>query len=176
MQSNNELVKAEKSPNYTRYLIIIGILALSFSLSCMLRMQPIEYGFELMEFDPFFNYRATEFIVENGLPAYLEWNDDLSWHPYGRDVSATSQVMLHTSGAMLYQIFGMGSSLYDFTILFPVVISSLTTIVIFALVRTIGGTTAGLLASLFFAVSPIIIMRGTRGWFKSEPLGLFMDF
>jgi dolichyl-diphosphooligosaccharide--protein glycosyltransferase len=133
----------------------------------------MEYGFELNEFDPFFNYRATEFIVENGLPAYLEWNDDLSWHPYGRDVSSDSQVMLHTSTATLYQIFGMGSSLYDFTIMFPVVVSSLTTIVIFALVRTIGGTTAGLLASLFFAVSPIIIMRGTLGWFKSEPLGLF---
>jgi len=81
--------------------------------------------------------------------------------------------MLHTSAAMLYQVFGMGTSLYDFTILFPVVICSLVTIVIFALVRTIGGTTAGLLASLFFAVSPIIIMRGSIGWFKSEPLGLF---
>ena len=67
----------------------------------------------------------------------------------------------------------MGSSLYDFTILFPVVIGSLTAVVIFALVRTIGGTTAGLFASLFFAVSPIIIMRGSIGWFKSEPLGLF---
>ena len=173
MESNNELIKVEKSTNYTRYLLIIGILVLAFSLSSMLRLQPLEYGFELMEFDPFFNYRATQFMVDNGLPAYLEWHDDLSWHPYGRDVSATSQVMLHTSGATLYQIFGMGSSLYDFTIMFPVVISSLTTIVIFALVRTIGGTTAGLLASLFFAISPIIIMRGTLGWFKSEPLGLF---
>ena len=139
----------------------------------MLRAQPLEYGFELNEFDPFFNYRATQFIVENGLPSYLEWNDDLSWHPYGRDISATSQVMLHTTTAMLYQTFGIGSSLYDFTIIFPVVVSSLTTIVIFALVRTIGGTTAGLFASLFFAVSPIIIMRGSIGWFKSEPLGLF---
>jgi len=173
LQPSNELVKVEKSPNYTRYILIIGILALSFSLSCILRMQPLEYGFELMEFDPFFNYRATEFIVENGLPAYLEWNDDLSWHPYGRDVSADSQTILHASGAMLYQAFGMGSSLYDFTIIFPVVVSSLTTIIIFALVRTIGGTTAGLFASLFFAISPIIIMRGTMGWFKSEPLGLF---
>ena len=136
-------------------------------------MLPLEYGFELTEFDPFFNYRATQFMVENGLPAYLEWHDDLTWHPYGRDISATSQVMLHTSAAMLYQVFGMGTSLYDFTILFPVVICSLATIVIFALVRTIGGTTAGLLASLFFAVSPIIIMRGSIGWFKSEPLGLF---
>ena len=81
--------------------------------------------------------------------------------------------MLHPSAAMLYQVFGMATSLYDFTILLPVVVSSLAAIVIFALVRTIGGTTAGLLASLFFAVSPIIIMRGSIGWFKSEPLGLF---
>jgi len=167
------LVKVEKSSHYGRYLLIIGILALSFSLSFMMRAQPLEYGFELNEYDPFFNYRATQFMVENGLPAYLEWHDDLTWHPYGRDISATSQVMLHTSAATLYQIFGLGSSLYDFTIMFPVVVSSLTAIVIFVLVRTIGGTTAGLFASLFFAVSPIIILRGSIGWFKSEPLGLF---
>ena len=140
----------------------------------MIRAGPsLEYGFELTEFDPYFNYRATEFIVENGLAAYLEWDDDLSWHPHGRDVAATSQVMLHVSASTLYKIFGMGSTLYDFTILLPVVVSSLTAIVIFALVRTIGGTTAGLFASFFFAISPIIILRGSLGWFKSEPLGLF---
>jgi len=133
----------------------------------------MEYGFELNEFDPFFNYRATQFMVENGLPAYLEWHDDLSWHPYGRDVSATSQVMLHTTAATLYQVFGMGSTLYDFTIWFPALIGSFTIFIAFALVRTIGGTTAGLFASLFFAISPILILRGSVGWFKSEPLGLF---
>ena len=139
----------------------------------MVRSLPANYGFELNEFDPFFNYRATEFVVENGMPAYLEWRDDMSWYPHGRDVSATSQVMLHASAAILYQIFGAGSTLYDFTILFPVVIGSLTTIVIFALVRVIGGTSAGLLASLFFAICMPIVFRGTIGWFKSEPLGLF---
>ena len=173
MEFDKKLVKKEKSAHYARYLLIIGILVIGFSLSFVLRMQPIEYGFELNEFDPFFNYRATEFIIENGLPAYLEWNDDLSWHPYGRDISSTSQVMLHTSASTLYQIFGMGSNLHDFTIMFPVVVSSLTAIIIFALVRTIGGPTAGLFASLFFAISPIIILRGSMGWFKSEPLGLF---
>ena len=173
MQPNNELIKVEKSSHYLRYLLIIGILVLSFSLSFMIRAQPLEYGFELSEFDPFFNYRATQFMVENGLPAYLEWHDDLSWHPYGRDISATSQVMLHTTTTMLYQTFGIGSSLYDFTIWFPVVISSLTTIIIFVVVRTIGGTAAGLFASLFFAISPILVLRGSLGWFKSEPLGLF---
>jgi len=173
LKLDKKLIKAERSSHHLRSLLIIGILVLCFSLTFIIRIQPLEYGFELNEFDPFFNYRATDFIVENGLPAYLEWHDDLSWHPYGRDVSSTSQVMLHTTAATLYQIFGMGSSLYDFAIWFPVVISSLTAIIIFALVRTIGGTTAGLFASLFFAISPILIMRGSIGWFKSEPLGLF---
>jgi len=173
LQLDKGLVKVEKPSHYVRYLLIIGILVLSFSVSFMLRAQPLEHGFELNEFDPFFNYRATQFIIENGFPAYLEWHDDLSWHPYGRNVSANSQVMLHSTTATLYQTFGMGTSLYDFTIWFPLVIGSLTTVTIFALVRIIGGTTAGLFASLFFAVSPIIIMRGSIGWFKSEPLGLF---
>jgi dolichyl-diphosphooligosaccharide---protein glycosyltransferase len=59
-------------------------------------------------------------------------------------------------------------------IMFPVVIGSLTTIVIFALVRNLSGTTAGMFASLLFAFMPAIIQRGNLGWFKSEPLGLFL--
>jgi dolichyl-diphosphooligosaccharide--protein glycosyltransferase len=139
----------------------------------MIRSQAADYGFELNEFDPFFNYRATKYLVDNGVDAYVNWHDDMSWYPQGRDVFLTSQVPLHFTAAFLYQIFGGNSSLYEFTIIFPVVFGSFTAIVIFALVRVIGGTTAGLFASLFFALSPAIIIRGTLGWFKSEPLGLF---
>ena len=155
------------------HLLIIGILVLSVSLSFLVRSQAADYGFALNEFDPFFNYRATEFIVNNGISEYFDWHDEMSWYPEGRNVSATSQVMLHITAAFLYQIFGGNSSLYDFTILFPLVFGSLTAIIIFALVRVLGGTTAGLFASLFFALSVPIIVRGTIGWFKSEPLGLF---
>tara|TARA_B110001454_G_scaffold92951_1_gene88623 strand:- start:1912 stop:3939 length:2028 start_codon:yes stop_codon:yes gene_type:complete len=133
----------------------------------------MNYGFELNEFDPFFNFRATEYIVDNGFIAYFQWNDDKTWYPYGRDVSATSQIMLHTTAAITYQIFGGNSSLYDFTILFPVIVGSLTVVVIFALVRLFGGTNAGLIASLLFAIALPITMRGLAGWFKSEPLGIF---
>ena len=148
-------------------------MILAFSTSFLIRSQPAQYGNELNEFDPFFNFRATEYIVENGFSEYFQWHDDKSWYPTGRDVSATSQVMLHVTTAILYQIFGGNSSLYDFTILFPAVIGSLTVIVIFALVRLIGGTFAGIVASLLFAVSLPVIIRGTIGWFKSEPLGIF---
>ena len=173
MISNLKLFSAGKFEFRLHHLLIIGILAIGFTTSFLIRSQPAAYGFELNEFDPFFNYRATQFIVENGLGEYFNWNDDMSWHPIGRDVSATSQVMLHITAATLYQIFAGSSSLYDFTILFPVIFGSLSTIVIFALVRVIGGTTAGLFASLFFSISLPIIIRGQIGWFKSEPLGLF---
>ena len=200
-----------------RYVLIIAILAIAFSVSFMIRSQGVQVGFELAEFDPFFNYRATNFILENGIPAYFEWWDDKSWFlnienkivgthtattcsptplpsappldlscytpenvldneeiNRGRNVSETSQVTLHITAAILYQIFGAGTSLYNFTILFPVIIGSLTTVAIFAVVRTIGGTTAGLIAALLFSVSAPIILRGFIGWFKSEPLGLFL--
>ena len=156
-----------------KHLVIIGVLVLAFSTSFFIRSQPAQYGNELNEFDPFFNFRATEYIVENGFSEYFEWNDDKSWYPHGRDVSATSQFMLHSTAAITYQIFGGNSSLYDFTILFPAVIGSLTVVIIFALVRLFAGTTAGLFASLLFAVSLPILIRGAIGWFKSEPLGIF---
>jgi len=171
--SNLKLFSAGKFEFRLNHLLIIGILSISFSVSFLIRSQPAEFGFELHEFDPFFNYRATQFIVDNGLGAYFNWNDDLSWHPIGRNVSATSQVMLHITAATLYSFFVNSITLYEFTILFPAVIGSLTTIIIFALVRVIGGTTAGLFSSLLFSISLPIIIRGNIGWFKSEPLGLF---
>jgi dolichyl-diphosphooligosaccharide--protein glycosyltransferase len=171
--SNKKLFSIGSFEFSLHHLLIIGILSLSFSITAMIRSQPTGYGFQLNEFDPFFNYRATKFIVENGIPAYFQWHDDMSWYPFGRDVANTSQVMLHITAAVLYGAFAGGSDLYGFTIVLPVIFGSLTTIVIFALVRLIGGTTAGLFASLLYSISLPIITRGTIGWFKSEPLGLF---
>jgi len=187
LNSETKLFQAGSFNIKLNHLVIIGVLVLAFSLSFVIRSQPADYGYELMEFDPFFNFRATEYIVENGFSDYFNWHDDKTWYlpldttgigqPItgisGRDVSATSQVMLHSTAAITYQIFGGNSSLYDFTIIFPAVIGSLTVIIIFGLVRVFAGTTAGLFASLLFAVSLPIILRGTIGWFKSEPLGIF---
>lgn len=173
MNSQTKLFQTGNFNFKLNHLVIIGVLILAFSTSFLLRSQNAEFGFELNEFDPFFNFRATEYIVENGFLEYFEWNDDKSWFPHGRDVSATSQVMLHATAAITYQIFGGNSSLYDFTILFPAIIGSLTVVVIFLLVRLFAGTTAGLFASILFAISLPIIIRGSLGWFKSEPLGIF---
>ena len=174
MNSESILFQSDKFTLKLNHLVIIGVLVLAFSISMLIRSQPIDYGFELNEFDPFFNFRATEYMVENGISEYFEWHDDKSWYSVGgRDVSASSQIMLHVTTAITYQIFGGNLSLYEYTILFPAIIGSLTVIVIFALVRLFGGTFAGLIGSLLFAVSFPIIVRGSIGWFKSEPLGIF---
>ena len=173
MKSDTVLFQSDKFSFKLNHLVIIGVLILAFSMSFLIRSQSIEYGFELNEFDPFFNFRATEYLLENELSEYFEWHDDKSWYPTGRDISKSSQVMLHITAAYSYQVFGGNLSLYDYTILFPAVIGSLTVIVIFGLVRLFGGTIAGLIASLLFAVSLPILLRGSIGWFKSEPLGIF---
>ena len=176
MVSNQKLFSVGNFDFRLQHLLVIGVLALSVSISMMIRSTPTTYGFELFEFDPFFNYRATEYILENGTDAYFNWIDEKSWHPFGRNVSETSQVTLHLTAASLYTIFNFGSSVYDFTILLPLVLGSLTAIVVFAFVRVLGGTTAGLFAALIFSISVPIFTRGLVGWFKSEPLGLFFAF
>ena len=165
--------KGNSSFNYSQ-LLILSIIILSFTISFLLRILPSDFAWELHEFDPFFNFRATEFLVNNGLEKYFEWNDELSWYPYGRDVSSNSQVMLHIISASIFWIFRNFVDLYDFVIIFPALIGSLTCVVIFGLTRIIGGTTAGLLSSLLFSISIPVLIRGQIGWFKSEPLGLFL--
>src|SRR5213593_2449221 len=157
----------------TRHLLVLAVLVIAFTTAFIMRSFPIKYGFYLNEFDPYFDYRATKYIVDNGLDAYWKWHDTMSWYPEGRDVPKTSQSGLHIAAAFLYKAFGVNISLLDFTILLPVILGSLTTIVVFALVRTLSGTSAGLFSALLFAFSPAIIQRGNLGWFKSEPLGLF---
>ncbi len=171
-------------------IIILALVAI-FSTALMMRMQPARYGFYLHEYDPYFDYYATDFIVKNteqhGLGVllsddpninYFKWRDYRTWYPEGRPVASSSQVGLHFAGAFLYlaakDLFGLNTTLYDFTVLFPAVLGALTTLAMYLLVKRISSVSAGLLAALVIAFSPPIIQRGALGWYKSEPLALFL--
>ena len=175
MSFNAKLVSVGGHTLRYRHLLVIAILAASVAIAFLIRAQPVQYGFELNEFDPFFNYRATLYMVENGIPAYYEWHDTMSWYPNGRDISATSQVALHITAAITYSMFEGIMSVYDYTIIFPAIFGAFTAVVLFALVRVIGGTTAGLFAAMLYSISLPILVRSPIGWFKSEPFGLFLS-
>ncbi|MCP8313708.1 MAG: hypothetical protein H3Z53_04975 [archaeon] len=186
------LQKIVRKPKIKRRNLLISlVLIISFSSALIIRMAPAEFGFYLNEFDPYFDYYATNFIVNNaekhGLEVifsddpninYFKWNASMTWYPEGRAVASTSQSGLHFAGAVLYLFFkdfiGINVSLYDFLVLFPVFFGALTVFAIFLLTRKISGTCAGLLASLVVAFSPSLIVRGNLGWYKSEPFALFL--
>ena len=44
------------------------------------------YGRVIHEFDPWFNYRATKYLADNGLARFFKWFDYESWYPLGRPV------------------------------------------------------------------------------------------
>lgn len=55
-----------------------------------IRMYAIEeYGPVIHEFDPYFNYRATEYLYAHGWKAFSQWFDYMVWYPLGRPVGTT---------------------------------------------------------------------------------------
>ena len=47
------------------------------------------YGLVIHEFDPWFNFRATQYLSDNGVKAFFQWFDYMSWYPLGRPVGTT---------------------------------------------------------------------------------------
>lgn len=55
-----------------------------------IRLRAIEdYGPVIHEFDPYFNYRATEYLYEHGAAKFFTWFDHMVWYPLGRPVGTT---------------------------------------------------------------------------------------
>src|SRR5690349_98062 len=48
-----------------------------------------EYGYVIHEFDPWFNFRATQYLSKEGWHAFFHWYDHMSWYPLGRPVGTT---------------------------------------------------------------------------------------
>ena len=193
MASETKAKKAEvtakglfRRPEISRKNILIALaLVAIFASALIMRVYPARYGYYLNEFDPFFDYYATDHIVKSvdqkglaGFAEYFTWNDNKTWYPEGRPVARTSQVGLHFGGALSYlvlrNLFASSVSLYDYLVMFPAVFGALTTMTMFLLVRRVAGAGGGLLAALVIAVSTPIISRGNLGWFKSEPFALFL--
>ena len=75
----NTLEKISGLKISNRLALELGILAAVVALAVLVRALPLQYGAYYTAYDPLLQYRATEYIAENGFRAYLEWHDDLSW-------------------------------------------------------------------------------------------------
>ena len=73
------------SPSITlSTLILISILSFIIRIFSIIRFEII-----IHEYDPWFNYRVTEYLTENGAYALWDWYDPESWYPLGRIIGGT---------------------------------------------------------------------------------------
>jgi len=133
----------------------------------------------LSEFDPYFHYRFTEYIVKNGFIAWAwpnQWIDYQRWYPQGFNVATGAYPGLSMTAAFLYRIIsmlGVGIDLMSFCSLFPAIMGMLACLAIYFLGKDIGGKPVGLLAALLLALHPSYIQRTSVGFFDDETVGIF---
>ncbi len=156
--------------------IEIAVIAILAVVAALIRILPLQYGAYLTAFDPLFQYRATEYVVENGYVAWWTWHDDLSWYPMGRNIAASAYPGIPFTAAFLYgiaKIFISNLTVLDVALYFPVFMAVLTIITIYFLGKEVAGGSAGVFAALFMAISPAYIRRSTLGFFDTENIGIF---
>merc|ERR1719506_498792 len=73
-----------------------------------IRLYAIEnYGRVIHEFDPWFNFRATQYLSDNGLAKFFTWFDYMSWYPLGRPVGTTIYPGMQFTGVWIYEALQM---------------------------------------------------------------------
>jgi len=172
-------------------LLHISLLLIILVIAATVRLLPLRWGFQLSEFDPHVHYRLTKHMVDNGFFAWTSWTDTMSWYPNGLAVSKALFPGLATTAAFFYQIANalnlapaaiLSSDIYhpltadpvfNFCIIFPVIMATLTVLVIYFLGRDIGGKEVGLFSAFFLALSSSYISRTSLGFFDDETVGIF---
>ena len=147
------------------------------------------YGRVIHEFDPWFNYRATEYLLENGVQKFFSWYDDKSWYPLGRPIGTTIYPGLQFTSVALYHAahwlaslegtlgrFGAywaGTTLNDVCVFVPAIFGVVTCIFTFLLTWEVArDATTAVGAAAIMAIIPSHIMRSVAGGYDNESIAV----
>ena len=180
------LGKLRPKINHTS-MMTTAALALILFIAFTIRLFPMRWEIDpttgksnllLSEFDPYHQYRFTEYIVNNGFISWAwpnQWIDRQRWYPDGINVAKAAFPGLPMTAAFLYKIvsmLGINIDLMSFCALFPAIMGMLACLAIYFLGKDIGGRPIGLLAALFLALEPSYIQRTSLGFFDDETIGI----
>ncbi|TKR58035.1 hypothetical protein L596_030659 [Steinernema carpocapsae] len=158
-------------------LLTFFILALAWAVGFASRLFAIiRFESIIHEFDPWFNYRATHHMVENGFYNFLNWFDDRAWYPLGRIVGGTVYPgLMVTSGAIHYimSLLNITVHIRDVCVFLAPVFSGLTAISTYLLTKELWSPGAGLFAACFIAISPGYTSRSVAGSYDNEGIAIF---
>nr|CAH7763910.1 unnamed protein product [Callosobruchus chinensis] len=152
-------------------LLLAWIAGFSSRLFAVIRFESI-----IHEFDPWFNYRATAYMVKNGFYQFLNWFDERAWYPLGRIVGGTVYPgLMLTSGSIHYvlHLLHINVHIRDVCVFLAPVFSGLTAISTYFLTKELWSAGAGLFAACFIAIVPGYISRSVAGSYDNEGIAIF---
>jgi len=176
-QSSNQFFGIKLSEEKQEILLRILVLALIYILAFSARLYSVlRYESVIHEFDPYFNFRSTKYLVQQGVYNFLNWFDEAAWYPLGRIVGGTIYPGLMATAALVFWIlnfFNLTVNIRNVCVLLAPWFASNTTLVVYYLTKEVKNTGAGLLAASFVAIVPGYISRSVAGSFDNEGVAIF---
>jgi len=158
-------------------LLRVSALALIYVLAFAVRLfSVLRYESMIHEFDPYFNYRTTLFLSENGFSEFWNWFDSESWYPLGRVVGGTLFPGLMVTAALLHRLLralSLAVHIREVCVLTAPFFAANTTLVAYAFGREIWDSGAGLVAAALIAIVPGYISRSVAGSYDNEGVAIF---
>ncbi|KAI8767408.1 RADres2 [Biomphalaria glabrata] len=173
----NDIRSAMWNPGGWKSLLSFFILALAWLAGFSARLfAVIRFESIIHEFDPWFNYRATHYMVENGFYNFLNWFDDRAWYPLGRIVGGTVYPgLMVTSGSIhwILNLLHIPIHIRDICVFLAPIFSGMTATSVYLFTKEIWSPGAGLFAACFIAIVPGYISRSVAGSYDNEGIAIF---
>ncbi|KAK9472757.1 Oligosaccharyl transferase STT3 subunit-domain-containing protein [Dipodascopsis tothii] len=129
------------------------------------------------EFDPWFNFRATKYLVNNDFYSFLNWFDDRTWYPLGRVTGGTLYPgLMVTSGVIFHALkaLTLPVDIRNICVMLAPVFSGLTAFTTYLFTCEMKDESAGLLAAAFIGIAPGYISRSVAGSYDNEAIAIFL--
>ncbi|QIW97175.1 hypothetical protein AMS68_002693 [Peltaster fructicola] len=154
-------------------LCTIAAAAVSSRLFSVIRFESI-----IHEFDPWFNFRATKYLVQHGYYDFWNWFDDRTWHPLGRVTGGTLYPGLMVTAGTIYhalRALTIPVDIRNVCVLLAPGFSGLTALATYLLTSEISDSqSAGLLSAAFMGITPGYISRSVAGSYDNEAIAIFL--
>ncbi|VDM41997.1 unnamed protein product [Toxocara canis] len=152
-------------------LSLAAVVAFSSRLFSVLRFESV-----IHEFDPYFNYRTTRFLTEEGYYNFHNWFDDQAWYPLGRIIGGTIYPGLMVTSALIYRVLHFlhfTLHIREVCVFLAPLFSSFTVIITYLLTKELKSDGAGLVAASLIAIVPGYISRSVAGSYDNEGIAIF---